>query len=315
MFLALGVGAWSAAIFHFMTHAFFKALLFLGAGVVIQALDEEHDIFRMGGLRTGAAAGRSGPSWPGPRSLAAFPLITAGFYSKELILWAAWSSPYGSPLLWAAGWLGALLTSLYIFRLVFVVFFGDEGPEIERTPRFRILLPLVVLGILSVVGGLVETPGDLGGVDLFSRLLAPVLPATAESTAALSHGSALELGLQGAAVFASLLGIALAWRWYRVPGRQPGQVVERLSLPGWLRSFWFAGWGFDAVYDTLLVRPYVFLARAGKQDVVDWLFRGLAALTRLGHRILRRSQTGRLRWYARGVVVGAVALLGWVILS
>ncbi len=123
MFLALGAGAWSAAIFHFWTHAFFKALLFLGAGVVIQSLGEEHDIFRMGGLR------KTQPLafWTfliGACSLSALPLLTAGFYSKDKILWDVWSSPAGGPLLWAAGLAGAFLTSLYIFRVVFKVFFG-----------------------------------------------------------------------------------------------------------------------------------------------------------------------------------------------
>ncbi len=312
MFLALGVGAWSAAVFHLMTHAFFKALLFLGAGAVIIALDEEHDIFKMGALRRKLPV----TFWTflaASLSLAAFPLVTAGFYSKEKILWAAWSSPYGSPLLWAAGCLGALLTSLYIFRLVFVVFFGEKGPEIDRSPRFRIRAPLVVLGVLALVGGFLETPGDLGGVMIFSHFLSSALPATAAAGA--TEGSALELGLQAAAVLASLLGIALAWWWYRVPARAPGEVVELRWVPPWLRRYWFAGWGFDALYDALVVRPYVFLARVGRGDVVDKVYQGIAILTRAGHRAVSRTQTGRVRWYARGVVAGAVLLLGWVILS
>ncbi|MFN2185563.1 MAG: NADH-quinone oxidoreductase subunit L, partial [Anaerolineae bacterium] len=118
MFLALGVGAWSAAIFHFMTHAFFKALLFLGAGTIIISLHHEHDMFKMGGLR------REMPTtfWTfliGSASLAAIPLVTAGFYSKDQILWASWASETGSAWLWTAGLIGALLTSLYAFRMVF----------------------------------------------------------------------------------------------------------------------------------------------------------------------------------------------------
>src|SRR5205814_1532287 len=124
MFLALGVGAWSAAMFHFMTHAFFKALLFLGAGAVSLSLHHEHNIFKMGGLR------RQLPItfWTfliGAASLAALPLVTAGFYSKDLILAEAWTSPQGSFWLWLGGLVGALLTAIYTFRLVFVTFFGE----------------------------------------------------------------------------------------------------------------------------------------------------------------------------------------------
>src|SRR6516225_4306352 len=126
MFLALGVGAWTAAIFHFLTHAFFKALLFLAAGILINALHHEHDMFRMGGLR------RELPIafWTflvGGSALAGLPLITAGAYSKDLILWDEWSSPLGAPGLWAAGIAGVFLTSLYTFRLIFLVFFGRPG--------------------------------------------------------------------------------------------------------------------------------------------------------------------------------------------
>ncbi|MGH8297045.1 MAG: NADH-quinone oxidoreductase subunit L, partial [Steroidobacteraceae bacterium] len=128
MFLALGIGAWSAAIFHFMTHAFFKALLFLAAGVVIQRLGEEHDIFRMGGLRRRLPLA----FWSfliGSAALAALPFVDAGFYSKDLILFDVWESGPDGPWLWAAGTLGALLTSIYIFRAVFVVFFGEARTE------------------------------------------------------------------------------------------------------------------------------------------------------------------------------------------
>src|SRR5689334_12194212 len=155
MFLALGVGAWAAAIFHFMTHAFFKALLFLVAGVVIQAVQDEHDIFKMGGLRRDLPYAFWG-FVIGGASLAGLPLITAGFYSKDLILWQAWSSDHGSRALWVAGVVGVLLTSLYISRLIFIVFFGDKKLEVDHLPGWRIKLPVVVLSVLSVVGGFVN---------------------------------------------------------------------------------------------------------------------------------------------------------------
>src|SRR6185437_9853109 len=144
MFLALGVGAWPAAVFHFMTHAFFKALLFLAAGVVIQALHEEHDIFRMGGLWkrlpvafwTFLIAGCS---------LAGLPLITAGAFSKEWILWGAASAANGSMGFWIVALFGILLTSLYTFRMIFLVFFGEMHKEVTKKPGMAMLIPCIVL--------------------------------------------------------------------------------------------------------------------------------------------------------------------------
>ena len=155
MFLALGVGAWQAAMFHFVTHAFFKALLFLGSGVIINALDDEHSIFRMGGLRkelpvtfwTFLIAGCS---------LAGLPFVTAGFFSKDLIIWDAWSAQYGHPAFWIAGIIGALLTSLYTFRMIFRVFFGPLAIPVTKRPGYRMTIPLVVLAFLSIVGGFLE---------------------------------------------------------------------------------------------------------------------------------------------------------------
>src|SRR5262244_3678 len=168
MFLALGVGAWQAAIFHFMTHAFFKALLFLGAGVIINALHDEHSIFRMGGLRkelpvafwTFLIAGCS---------LAGLPLITAGFFSKDLIIWAALSAERGHLGLWLAGMVGALLTSLYIFR----VFFGALATPVTKRPGYAMTVPLLVLAILSIVGGYLKQP--------LLDFLRSVLPPTMEA--------------------------------------------------------------------------------------------------------------------------------------
>ncbi len=142
MFLGLGVGAWSAAVFHLMTHAFFKALLFLGAGAIIISLHHEQDIFKMGGLRKRLPA----VFWTfliGSASLAALPLVTAGFYSKDLILWAAWASSAASPWLWAAGAFGAFLTALYSFRLIFIVFFGDEKGRVEHRPGLNLIAPVI----------------------------------------------------------------------------------------------------------------------------------------------------------------------------
>src|SRR5690606_23860215 len=163
MFLALGVGAWGAAMFHFMTHAFFKALLFLAAGAVMLRVGDEHDIFRMGGLKRELPLAY----WTflaGAAALAALPLITSGFYSKDMILWEAWNFERGGKLLWAAGFLGAILTAFYIFRAFFVVFHGEQRTPPGGTTSWRIGVPLVILAVLALTAGFVETPAALGHV-------------------------------------------------------------------------------------------------------------------------------------------------------
>ncbi|MDX5437738.1 MAG: NADH-quinone oxidoreductase subunit L, partial [Pontibacter sp.] len=170
MFLALGVGAWSAAVFHFMIHAFFKALLFLGAGAVIMALHHEHDMFKMGGLRHKMPV----VFWTfliGSASLAAVPLISAGFYSKDQILWLGLASEQGNFLFYAAALLGAFVTSIYTFRMVFITFYGEEKTHISHMPGFWIKMPLVVLAILSVVGGFIELPHNFAHFTLFTDFL------------------------------------------------------------------------------------------------------------------------------------------------
>ncbi len=297
MFLALGVGAWSAAIFHLMTHAFFKALLFLSAGVVIMALHDEHDIWKMGGLRKSLPVA----FWTfliGAASLAALPLVTAGFYSKDLILWRAWSSPAGSPWLWAAGWVGAVLTSLYIFRVVFVVFFGAQHAAVGWRPGWRSVAPLLILAALSVVGGWVELPPFLGDVTLFSHFLERSLPATS----AVRGGEDV---LEALAVLASLGGIAVAWLlWLRLPDALG--ALARHPVAARLRAFWHAGWGFDWLYDHVLVRPYTRLADIDRHDIVDSFYSGVARACRYAFDGMSASQDGRMRRYAGAIAAGAV---------
>jgi NADH-quinone oxidoreductase subunit L len=310
MFLALGVGAFSAAIFHLMTHAFFKALLFLGAGVVSTALHHEQDIFKMGGLRKDLfvpflmflVAGAS---------LAGLPLVTAGFYSKDNLLWVAWASERGGFWLWLAGLTGAFITSLYIFRLIFLVFFGEAKTPFSHLPGTRIKVALGVLTVLSIIGGFVELPelpAPLGQVELFSNLLERILPA-----AEITHGSlASEYALMGVAALASLAGIFVAYVLFL---RRPLPHAHPEEFPGIghrLHKFWFDGWEFDRLYDAVLVRPFVALARINKDDVVDRLYTGLAALAAAGHRAVRVTQTGRLRWYAAGLALGTVVVIALV---
>jgi NADH-quinone oxidoreductase subunit L len=188
-----------------MIHSFFKALLFLGAGVVILLLHEEHDMFKMGGL------------WKklpvvfftfliGSASLAALPLVTAGFYSKDQILWFAWSASNGSTWLWLAGFFGAFITSLYTFRMIFITFFGEVKTEPSHKPGNFMIIPMIVLAILSLVGGFVELPENFGAVHLFSKFVNIVLPVTV-----LKHGSSFELQFQFLSAIVSLTGIFIAY--------------------------------------------------------------------------------------------------------
>ena len=308
MFLGLGVGAWSAAMFHFMTHAFFKALLFLGAGVVILAQHHEHDMFKMGGLKDRLPS----TFWTfliGSASLSALPLVTAGFYSKDLILWQAWSSPSGSATLWTAGLLGAFITSLYSFRMVFVTFFGATKMDVSHRPGARMIAPLMVLAVLSIIGGFIELPETLGHTNLFSDFLSPVFP-----DPAVHHADAgNELIFQVIASLVSLSGIAFAYLLYLL---RP-QMAEKLAQApagAVLQRFWFSGWGFDRLYDTLFVRPFEWIARINKDDVIDSGYTGIARLNRVVHGVLSKTQTGSIRWYAMGIAFGAVVFLGIIVI-
>ncbi len=282
MFMALGAGAWNAAIFHLMTHAFFKALLFLASGSVILACHHEQNIYRMGGLR------RTLPLAfacfvVGGAALAALPLVTAGFWSKEAILAATWSG--GHRLWWGMGAACALLTGLYTFRLVFIVFFGAAKGAAHDEDRWRMRLPLGVLVLLSLAGGAIGLP------------LSAALPADPAPPA--SHWP------EALAVLAGLAGIALAWHWF-------GRGAQAAPPDTALRAFARSGWGFDALYERLLVRPLYALAALNRLDLVDRGYTALAHGVQFLHRAALRPQTGKLRWYAAAMAAGMVLLLGAV---
>jgi len=307
MFLALGVGAWSAAIFHLMTHAFFKALLFLGAGAVLHACHHEHDMFKLGGLRRELPV----TFWTfliAASALAGLPLVTAGFYSKDRILSEAFVSGGAGPVLWLAGLVGALLTALYIFRAVLVTFTGDVRTHVERRPGLSMTIPLVVLAVFSLVGGFVETPSVLGGLHLFGDYLRPVLPSGPEV------GLGLEVLLLAAAVAAFLGGLLLAWASFAPGRRAAGEAEERVrGVPAGLQRFWAEGFRFDDLYHVLFVRPVTSFATWNRRDAMDLLYTALAYGARRLHLALLLTQNGRLRWYAGGIVTGAVVALALVV--
>jgi NADH-quinone oxidoreductase subunit L len=308
MFLALGVGAWSAAIFHFMVHAFFKALLFLGAGSIILALDHEHDMFKMGGLR------RQLPTtfWTfliGSGALAAVPLITAGFYSKDLIIWQSYASARGSLWLWAAALAGALLTSLYTFRMVILTFFGPAGMQAGRKPGWRMNLPMIVLAVLSLAAGFIELPKSLGNLPILSDFLTSALPAAVVTTAREGRETLFEL-ISGCVSLGGILAIYLLLR--KAP--RFTEKLVRTPLGATLHRWWFIGWGVDTLYDWTIVSPYVWLARICRSDAVDLFYHWIAWVNQVGYRAVSTTQTGRIRSYAVGLAIGAVFVIGLVVI-
>ena len=284
MFLALGVGAWSAAIFHLMTHAFFKALLFLAAGAVIFCFHHEHNIFRMGGLRKTMPVA----FWSfliGSAALAALPL-TSGYYSKHDILLEAFAV---SPGLWAAACLGALITGIYSFRLVFVVFFGPERHEVEQGIGWRMALPLIVLSGLALLGGLLRIPLD------------SVFPETIQ----VHKGCDAVCGLT---IAAPVVGLAIAALFYLIGTFS----AQRLVSSGWmqgLQRWWFSGWGLDSLYNAVLIRPFKAIAGLNKNDVVDAGYIAIAKRSLNLHYLASASQIGRLRWYAASMGWGAALII------
>ncbi|WNV02925.1 NADH-quinone oxidoreductase subunit L [Candidatus Methylospira mobilis] len=285
MFLALGVGAWSSAIFHLMTHAVFKALLFLAAGAVILSMHHEQNIFNMGGLWKRLPV----TFWTfliGAAALVALP-FTSGYYSKHEILLAVYAAGSHGPRLWAAGIAGALLTALYSARLILVAFLGPEHGQVKEDLPATITMPLVLLALLAMFGG---------------RLKMPLVPAL--------DCSEPESTVVWITALMPWVGIFAA---YLIYGRGAG-FIKRLNenaIVSALQRFCFNGCGFDALYSRLLVQPFLWLAAVNKRDVIDTFYRDLVALVMAGHRLLALTQNGRLRWYAAAMVCGVVAGLTW----
>jgi NADH-quinone oxidoreductase subunit L len=301
MFLALGIGAWSSAIFHFMIHAFFKALLFLAAGAVIYVLHHEQDMFKMGGLKSKLPV----IYWTfliGAASLAALPFITAGFYSKDQILWLAWAGEKGNIWFYLAALIGALITSIYTFRMVFLTFFGEEKTHLGHHAGSLMTVPLIILAALSLLGGFIELPHNMGHVTIFSDFLSPVLPSVETRPGVDSY----EWMMQGIAAVLCLIGIYVAYFFYL---KREELRAEIKGATYELNRFWFSGWGFDALYDLIFVRPYVHLSRVNKKDFLDKIYSGMVSGAEFFNSAFARTQSGIMRWYIMGIVIGAVLIL------
>jgi len=339
MFLACGVGAYAAGIFHLMTHAFFKGLLFLCAGSVIHAMGGEQDMRKMGGLR------KAIPITFWTMFIATFAISGvpgfAGFFSKDEILEAAQSGPHANLPLWLLGLVAAGLTSFYMFRLIFLTFFGpqqfdEHKVHVHESPR-NMTVPLIVLAFLSIFGGWFAAPKLVGGTDHFEAFLHPVF-ADAEKAdyAALSEklkeagirapvvrvvdpnwvapektpATDLLQALMGPPVIVGLLGILLAWWLY----------IRRPDLPKKLASSMFGLYTLvlhkyyvDEIYAAVIIRPLLWVStnvlwHTVDEGLIDGTVNGSARLARETGGKLRELQSGNARSYASCVVVGAVGV-------
>jgi NADH-quinone oxidoreductase subunit L len=314
MFLACGVGAFSAGIFHLMTHAFFKALLFLAAGSVIHAMGGEQDMNKMGGL------GRKipwtfGTMLTATMAIAGIPLF-AGFFSKDAILFAAFQSENGGRLLYAFGLLTALLTSFYMFRLIFLTFHGkqrfDEHKVHVHESPWSMLGPLVVLAALSFVGGWFALPAFFEGPDYFANFLAPIFAGhePAEAGAATATHS-LELILAGVAVGAALIGLGVAyWLYLKKPGKADELAKSMKPAYTTLLNKYYV----DEIYAAAVVRPLLWIStnvlwKTADMAGIDGAVNGIATGTTAIGDGVRHTQSGNTRSYAVWVVVGAIVIL------
>jgi NADH-quinone oxidoreductase subunit L len=320
MFLACGVGAFTVGMFHVMTHACFKACLFLGAGSVMHAMSDDLDIRHMGGLKAKMPI----TFWTflaATLAIAGIPPF-AGFFSKDAILASSFEAPGLGKLLWAIGLFTAGLTAFYMYRIVSLTFFGrfrgtkEQAHHLHESP-FSMTLPLVVLGALSLVAGWLGLPAVFGEhANLIGPFLAPIIAPIAGHEAAhapLPHATEWLLMAVSVAVAAS--GLYLAYQWYaKDGGRAPARIVA--SFPG-AYALVADKFRIDELYDVLFVRPFAWLARTLWKVVdvliIDGVLNATAFMVELAGDFLRFLQTGNVRNYALTFFLGLVALLLFVV--
>jgi NADH-quinone oxidoreductase subunit L len=316
MFLGCGVGAYAAGIFHLMTHAFFKGLLFLAAGSVIHAMGGEQDMRNMGGLRKKIPV----TYWTmllATLAIAGIPGF-AGFFSKDEILEAAGARPGASVLYWL-GLIGAGITSFYMFRLIFLTFFGtarydEKRVHVHESPG-NMTIPLSILAFFSVVGGWFAAPRLIGGTDYFEAFLHPVFASYAPAAAAVppeaatsSPGMELLHVLAGPPVILAVLGLLLAW-WFYI--RKPDAAKRAMQSMHGLYSLVYNKYFIDEVYGALIIRPLLWIStnvlwHGVDETLIDGTVNGTARVAREAGGQLRELQSGNARSYAAWVLVGAV---------
>jgi NADH-quinone oxidoreductase subunit L len=317
MFLACGVGAFASGIFHLMTHAFFKALLFMCAGSVMHAIAGELDMQKMGGLKKYMPY-TFVTMLIGALAISGVPLFS-GFFSKDEILYNAFISELGHPALWAVGLIAAILTAFYMFRLIFLTFYGRSriDPEVEKhaheSPK-SMTIPLVILAFLAFIGGYIGLPHALGGGAWFENFLRPVFPGAHVEAAAIPHSPELEYGLMILSAIAAGTGILLAYMIYiSKPARAKNLGAK---FPGIYKTLWNKYY-VDEFYNAAFVQPVIKLGQFFWQVTdlkgVDGLANGSAALIGWLSGKIRTVHTGLVRNYILVFTLGVIIILGYVI--
>jgi NADH-quinone oxidoreductase subunit L len=319
MFLACGVGAYASGIFHLMTHAFFKGLLFLAAGSVIHAMGGEQDMRKMGGLRKKIPV----TYWTmliATLAIAGIPGF-AGYFSKDAILEAAQSGPHANLILWLLGVAGALLTSFYMFRLVFLTFFGaprydEHKVHVHESPK-NMTVPLTILAFLSIFGGWFAAPKLIGGTDYFEKFLAPVFASsapTADMEAAPAEAVTPAVSLMHALVSwpvaVGILGLLIAWYFYIKRPDIPKKMAQSVHA---LYLLLLNKYYVDEIYAALIVRPLLWIStnvlwHVIDEGAIDGTVNGVARGLRESGGQLREIQSGNARSYATWVVIGAAGV-------
>lgn len=316
MFIGVGVGAYAAGIFHLMTHAFFKALLFLGAGSVMHALANETNIQKMGGLYSHikVTAITFIVAWLAISGIPPF----SGFFSKDEILAKAFAY---SPVVWAFGALGALITAFYMSRLVFMTFFGESRVEpevakhIHESPKVM-TIPLMVLALLAFIGGWVGIPQILGGGNHFEHFLAPVFEGAQEHLHFAHVPHSTEYVLMGISVLVALAGIFIAYLMYIKGSISPVKMAERFR--GIYRLL-YNKYYVDEIYNAVIYQPILGMSRwmwrVFDSIIIDGTVNLVGKVTILISLLVRRIQTGYVQNYAAFLVIGTIIILGYYLLT
>lgn len=312
MFLGLGVGAYTGSFFHVLTHAFFKALLFLGAGAVIHALHHQQDMRHMGGLSKKLKI-TFATMMIGTIAIAGLPPFS-GFFSKDEILAHAYQE---NKVLWAIGLITAFLTAFYMFRMMFLTFFGKyrgthhAEEKIHESPS-NMTIPLIVLAVLAAVGGLINVPHVFGG----NTWLANWLTGAGVSQHALNLDHTTEFGLMGVSVFAAVVAMLYAYTRYVKNGHVPAADEAERSI---FAKISYNKFYLDEIYDAIIAKPLnafsKFFYRIIDKKVIDGLVNGLGWTASEGSKGLRLLQSGNVGFYIFMMVFGIVALLLYTYLS